>query len=113
MKSSIQFEKVITIKIEIVTFFECLYSKGKALALRVLHISNDISIRKTLGSPVHVHCVGKLSYSQGFLSDKKQSELRTSFKFARLYFLVAVSFLFMRSTLYCHCMEGYTCPYRI
>ena len=26
-------------------------------------------------------------------------------------FIFEASLLFMRSTFYCHCMEGYTCPY--
>ena len=68
---------------------------------------------------VHVRRVGNLRAHQvlhcrGILSQKEHTELcRIIFKFARFYFLVAVSptillLLFMRSTVYCHCMGGYS-----
>ena len=67
---------------------------------------------------VHVHCVGNLKviHSRVFLSDKKLNRTQQNqFQVRMALFPCSLSptillLLLMRSTLYCHCVEGYTCP---
>ena len=73
MKSSIQFEKVITIKMELtffqqflsafwtLTVFECLYSKGKAIGQSALQKILQFIIESRVGGPksfLQVSCLG-------------------------------------------------------
>ena len=65
---------------------------------------------------VHVHCIRILKViRQRYISHQQNYrhhllDVEHGFCICRLSPTVLL-LLFMRSTLYCHCMEGYTCPY--